>query len=73
LINELNEIERATLRVIKSMRDKNGMTPTQRDLVAQLGVTQTAIRFRLKSLERKGFVKLIPRASRGIILINASN
>lgn len=70
--NDLNEIERATLRVIVSMRDKNGITPTQRDLVTQLGVTQTAVRFRLKSLERKGFIRLIPRASRGIIVLGAT-
>lgn len=66
---ELTGPQKETLEAIARMREKNGMTPTLRDLVALLGVTRTAIRGRLAALARKGYIVLVPRVARGIVLI----
>lgn len=62
--------QKEALEAIARMREKNGMTPTLRDLVVVLGVTQTAVRGRLTALARKGYILRIPRCARGIVLID---
>lgn len=66
---KLSPKERATLVALLRMTKKNGVTPTQRELGMELGVTQTAVKFRLLALARKRFVLLLPRKSRGIVLL----
>jgi DNA-binding MarR family transcriptional regulator len=71
-MNTLSPKQRETLRVIRASRSRTGLPPTQRELVKLLGVTQNAVRMRLASLARKGYVVLVPHLARGIVLVERS-
>jgi DNA-binding FadR family transcriptional regulator len=66
---DLSPKQRELLKMLEVQRAKTGMTPTQRELVRLLGITQTAVRDRLVTLARKGYILLLPRLSRGIVIV----
>jgi SOS-response transcriptional repressor LexA len=70
-LEALTPIQQKTLTVIVRLREKNGITPTQRELVTLLGVTQNAVRTRLKLLAKKGRIRLLPRLARGIVVLDS--
>ena len=70
-LEALTPLQQKTLTTIVRLREKNGITPTQRELVTLLGVTQNAVRTRLKLLARKGRIRLLPRLARGIIVLDS--
>jgi len=65
----LSPKQKATLFIIAKMMRTTGMTPTQRELVVVLGITQNAVRDRLAALSAKGYIRLLPRVARGIVLV----
>lgn len=70
-LEALTPVQAKTLRVLVQMRERNGITPTHRELEALLGVTRTAVRERLKLLAKKGRIRLLPRLARGIIVVDS--
>ena len=69
---ELTQKQHETLRALVSLGKRNGITPTQRELVVVLGVTQNAVRARLRQLSLKGHIRLLPGLSRGIVIIGTT-
>ncbi len=67
----LTEKQRETLVVLRRVKEQNGMPPTLRELEVHLGVTSNAVRSRLNGLAAKGFLVLLPRLARGIVLVEA--
>lgn len=70
---DLTTKQRATLKVLARQKEKTGMTPTQRELMALLGITQNAVRCRLNALAQKGYILLLPRLARGIVIVESKN
>lgn len=56
------------LRAIKKHFDDIGIMPTYRDLGEIMNVTQPAIYGHCQALYKKGFIRIIPNVSRGIII-----
>lgn len=71
-MDELTAKQREALKVIIRQKSSTGMTPTQRELAKLLRVTPTAVRSRLASLERKGYIMLLSRLARGIVIIEGN-
>lgn len=69
-MEKLTERQQEALRVLRDLRDRNGITPTQRELAAALGVTQGAARALVRTLARKKYVLLFPRSARGIVVLD---
>jgi repressor LexA len=60
--------EEQILDFIREFRRKNSYSPTREEIAEHFGFYKNAATDHLKSLERKGFVKIIPKVSRGLIL-----
>lgn len=66
----LTERQRLVLDCIHEAIEAHGCPPTQRELGARLGVRSTnGVRQHLHALERKGYIRLDPRAARGICVL----
>ena len=68
-MKELTQKQRKVLEFLTSYTKKYGYPPTVREIGKHFGFFWTAARGFLKSLERKGFIKINPARSRGIEII----
>jgi len=64
----LTEKQKDLLKAVYSFREKNGYPPTLEELSKELNKTRKAIADQLKLIEKKGYIKIIPRTARGIII-----
>ncbi len=63
--------QKALLQEVRRFIAKRGFPPTLRELAAALGVrSPSGVRQQLRSLERKGYLRLEPGSTRGIVLID---
>jgi len=61
--------ENILLDVLEAIRNSKPLTPTIRELMTATGVTSSStLRYYLIKLETLGWIKRVPRVSRGIIL-----
>lgn len=66
---KLSTHERMLLSYVRSYIKRVGIPPTLREIAEACGLSGTSATQReLKSLERAGYLHLIPNASRGIVL-----
>jgi len=68
--NILTECEKEVLDCIVSFFKNNGYSPSIRELSELLFFNVNTIHAHVERLSKKGFIKRIPRISRGIVLIN---
>ena len=69
--NLLTEQDKIAYSVISKFIKENGYPPSVRELCKIMGKSSTAtIKYRLKSLEQKGFIKTTSGAKRTIRLLN---
>lgn len=68
-MRELTQKQRKVLEFLISYTKKHGYPPTVREIGEHFGFFWTAARGFLRSLERKGFIKINPTKSRGIEII----
>jgi SOS-response transcriptional repressor LexA len=69
--NLLTEQDEIAYSVISKFIKENGYPPSVRELCKIMGKSSTAtIKYRLKSLEKKGFIKTTSGAKRTIRLLN---
>ncbi|NWF52647.1 MAG: repressor LexA [Nitrospirae bacterium] len=68
-MKELTRKQRKVLEFLTSYTKKYGYPPTIREIGKHFGFFWTAARGFLKSLEKKGFIKVNPTKSRGIEII----
>lgn len=69
--NYLTEQDKIAYSAISKFIKENGYPPSVRELCKIMGKSSTAtIRYRLQSLEQKGFIKTTSGASRTIRLLN---
>lgn len=69
-MNDLTAIQKKLLDFILSRIKESGISPTIRELCQALNVSSTSVpRFHLKALEKKGYLKFIKKAARGIELL----
>ena len=66
---KLTDKQRETLKTIRRLRIESGLMPTQKEIADTLAITQPAALLRLRILARKGYVRLVPRVARGIVLL----
>ncbi len=68
-MSNLTRRQEHILEFIREFHDENRIMPTVREIGAEFGISSpNGVVAHLKSLERKGHIKLIPRTSRGIVL-----
>lgn len=61
--------QRQILEMIRQCISTNGMPPTRAEMAKKFGFSSpNAIQCQLESLQRKGFIELLPNISRGIRL-----
>lgn len=69
-------ITNAQFKVLCRIEDfiqDNGYAPTLREIARLVGVASFAgIKFHLKALDKAGVIKLIPKISRGIVILTPS-
>ena len=70
MLNPTDRQLQALEEVCKSI-DQRGLPPTMVELAETRGVTPTAVRHRLDGLVRKGRVRQVPRAARGMLPTDA--
>ena len=66
---ELTCKQAKVLVYIKNFIKDNGYPPTSRNISDSFGITVKGSFDYLKILERKGFIKVIPKISRGIVVL----
>ncbi|MCX8023471.1 MAG: transcriptional repressor LexA [Syntrophorhabdaceae bacterium] len=71
-MKDLTHTQRMVLGFLKEYLSKHGYPPTIREIGAHFGFLWPAARGHLKSLEKKGFIRINPSRSRGIEIIGAS-
>jgi SOS-response transcriptional repressor LexA len=64
----LTDKQKDLLKEIYDFREKNGYPPTLEELSKKLNKTKKAIADQLKLIEKKGYIKIIPRIARGIVI-----
>lgn len=70
-MEQLTQKQKNVLDVIHSYYYEHGYPPTIRELASSLSIVSlNCIRIHLKTLERKGYLSLDPRSSRGMRLID---
>lgn len=67
-MRELTEKQKKCLDFIKEFKEKTKITPTYRDMASGLNVSIGTIQQYVSALEIKGFIVIIPKISRGILL-----
>lgn len=73
-MKDLTAAQKKTLDFIIAKIKENGISPTIRELCKALGVSSTSVpRFHLKALEKKGYLKFLKKAARGIELLPKSS
>jgi len=69
-MNELTPRQAEVLQLIADFLQTTGFPPTRAEIAAQLGFrSANAAEDHLRALERKGFIEMLPGASRGIRLL----
>ncbi|TGN00348.1 hypothetical protein EHR03_13030 [Leptospira mayottensis] len=71
-LNGLTELQSSTIEYIDEFIRTQQLPPTIREIALYYGVTTKTISGRLLGIERKGFLKILPRISRGIILTESA-
>ena len=70
-MEQLSQKQKRVLDAISSYYYDHGYPPTIREIASSLSIVSlNCIRIHLKTLERKGYLSLNPRSSRGMRLIN---
>lgn len=68
-MNKLTSRQEQVLSLIKSYLDETGYPPTRAEIAKELGFrSANAAEEHLRALERKGYIEMVPGASRGIKL-----
>lgn len=68
-MEQLTETQRDTLEYIRSYIDNNKIPPSVREISAHFGVNVKSSVDRITGLIKKGYIRRIPKASRGLIII----
>lgn len=68
-MKELTGRQREVLEFIRGHADERGYPPTVREIGEHFGILWPAARAHLKSLEKKGVIKMLPSKSRGIEIV----
>ncbi|WP_078124035.1 LexA family protein [Leptospira alexanderi] len=71
-LNGLTELQLDTIEYIDEFIRGDYIPPTRREIAKHYGVTQKAIHDRLNSITRKGFLRTLPKTSRGLVLTEAA-
>lgn len=65
-MDDLTKRQRQILRFIEKMVDKEGFPPTRQEIANHFGFQVNAATDHLEAIERKGYIQIVPRISRGI-------
>jgi repressor LexA len=72
LWTDLSEVEEKVLDFVDTCVTKNGLPPSRKEIATHMGFkSQNSAQETLDRLVRKDRIRLIPKVSRGIILIRA--
>ncbi len=67
----LTKRQREILKFIEDYIRIHGVAPSIRDIATKFGIQVRAVSDHLKALERKGYIRKIPRKGRGISLVKS--
>ena len=69
--NKLTYMQEIVLECINKYYEENGETPTLSELCEMAGLnTRSTVHEHLKNLQKKGYIRVIPKLKRGIRFIN---
>lgn len=72
-LERLTPSQRRVLNEVADGVKLTGIPPTIRELAAKLAIGTTAVRGHLLILERKQYVRCLPRKARGIIVLHEAS
>lgn len=70
-LEELTKAQRRMLDHLVEGTRRTGIPPTMRELSERLRIGTTAVRASIAILERKGYVRQLPRKARGLIVLHS--